>query len=152
MKSTIKASSEGTQGRRRDYIVRGALPWVSNLSTDHFFGTIFEREEERGGPVMFLADCSDRLYPAALQPFLAMDGTGTYGVQFRDVRPDDLIIADPAGPLAKKSAGCLQAGMALGLIKDCIQIMDEPTLRSTRQPPLPRQPHCSTPSMPSSRR
>ena len=49
---------------------------------------------------MFLADCSDpaiTLQPC--KPFLAMDGTGTYGVQFRDVFvPDDLILADPAGP------------------------------------------------------
>ena len=79
---------------------------------------------------MFLADCSDpaiTLQPC--KPFLAMDGTGTYGVQFRDVFvPDDLILADPAGPFVKKiRAGfiLLQAGMALGLIRDCIAIMDE---------------------------
>jgi alkylation response protein AidB-like acyl-CoA dehydrogenase len=58
-----------------------------------------------------------------------MDGTGTYGVQFRDVFvPDDLILADPAGPFVKKiRAGfiLLQAGMATGLIRDCINIMNE---------------------------
>src|SRR6266702_301804 len=27
------------------YVVRGALPWVSNLGADHFFGTIFEDED-----------------------------------------------------------------------------------------------------------
>ena len=79
---------------------------------------------------MFLADCSDpaiTLQPC--KPFLAMDGTGTYGVQFRDVFvPDELILAEPAGQFVKKiRAGfiLLQAGMALGLIKDCISIMDE---------------------------
>ncbi|MDP1882986.1 MAG: acyl-CoA dehydrogenase family protein, partial [Bradyrhizobium sp.] len=67
------------------YVVRGALPWVSNLGPDHLFGTIFEIEGKPGEIVMFLADCSDpavTLTPC--QPFLAMDGTGTYGVQFRD--------------------------------------------------------------------
>ncbi len=58
-----------------------------------------------------------------------MDGTGTYGVQFRDVFvPDELILADQAGPFVKKiRAGfiLLQAGMALGVMKDCINIMDE---------------------------
>ena len=58
-----------------------------------------------------------------------MDGTGTYGVQFRDVFvPDELILAEPAGPFVKKiRAGfiLLQAGMAIGLIRDCIAIMDE---------------------------
>jgi alkylation response protein AidB-like acyl-CoA dehydrogenase len=110
------------------YVVKGALPWVSNLGPDHFFGTIFEGED--GEIVMFLADCSDAaitLQPC--KPFLAMDGTGTYGVQFRDVFvPDALILAEPAGPFVRKiRAGfiLLQAGMALGLIRDCIAIMNE---------------------------
>src|SRR5580692_10892468 len=120
------------KGRKVDggYVVRGALPWVSNLGTDHFFGTIFEIEDKPGEIVMFLADCSDpaiTLQPC--KPFLAMDGTGTYGVQFRDVFvPDGLILAAPAGPFVKKiRAGfiLLQAGMATGLIRDCINLMNE---------------------------
>jgi alkylation response protein AidB-like acyl-CoA dehydrogenase len=120
------------KGRRVDggYVVRGALPWVSNLGPDHFFGTIFEIEGRPGEIVMFLADCFDpaiTLQPC--KPFLAMDGTGTYGVQFRDMFvANDLILAETAGPFVKKiRAGfvLLQAGMALGLIKDCIAVMDE---------------------------
>jgi alkylation response protein AidB-like acyl-CoA dehydrogenase len=139
MKSFFGIEKLKLKGRKVEggYVVRGALPWVSNLGLDHFFGTIFEREDGPGGTakggldiVMFLADCSNpaiTLQPC--KPFLAMDGTGTYGVQFRDVFvPDELILAEPAGPFVKKiRAGfiLLQAGMALGLIKDCIQIMDE---------------------------
>jgi alkylation response protein AidB-like acyl-CoA dehydrogenase len=132
MKSFFGIEKLKLKGRKVDggYVVRGALPWVSNLGAGHFFGTIFEREDESGGIVMFLADCSNpaiTLQPC--KPFLAMDGTGTYGVQFRDVFvPDELILADPAGPFVKKiRAGfiLLQVGMALGLIKDCISIMDE---------------------------
>lgn len=120
------------KGRRVEggYVVRGALPWVSNLGADHFFGTIFEIEDKPSEIVMFLADCSNpaiTLQPC--KPFLAMDGTGTYGVQFRDALvPDGLILAEPAGPFVKNiRAGfiLLQAGMALGLIKDCIAVMDE---------------------------
>jgi alkylation response protein AidB-like acyl-CoA dehydrogenase len=120
------------KGRKVDggYVVRGALPWVSNLGADHYFGTIFEREDQPGEIVMFLADCAEpaiTLQPC--KPFLAMDGTGTYGVQFRDVFvPDALILAEQAGPFVKKiRAGfiLLQAGMALGLIRDCIAIMTE---------------------------
>lgn len=131
MKSFFGIEKLKLKGRKVDggYIVKGALPWVSNLGPGHFFGTIFEREDD-GGQVMFLADCSDpaiTLQPC--KPFLAMDGTGTYGVQFRDVFvPDDLILADPAGPFVKRiRAGfiLLQAGMATGLIRDCIAIMNE---------------------------
>jgi alkylation response protein AidB-like acyl-CoA dehydrogenase len=139
MKSFFGIEKLKLRGRKVEggYVVRGALPWVSNLGADHFFGTIFEREDgpggtAKGGPdiVMFLADCSNpaiTLQPC--KPFLAMDGTGTYAVQFRDVFvPDEMILAEPAGPFVKKiRAGfiLLQAGMGLGLIKDCIQIMDE---------------------------
>jgi alkylation response protein AidB-like acyl-CoA dehydrogenase len=132
MKSFFGIEKLKLKGRKVDggYIVRGALPWVSNLGEGHFFGTIFEREDAPGEIVMFLADCSDpaiSLQPC--KPFLAMDGTGTYGVQFRDAFvPDDLILAEQAGPFVRKiRAGfiLLQLGMGLGLIKDCINIMDE---------------------------
>jgi alkylation response protein AidB-like acyl-CoA dehydrogenase len=132
MKSFFGIEKLKLKGRKVDggYVVRGALPWVSNLGEGHFFGTIFEREDAPGEMVMFLADCSDAaitLQPC--KPFLAMDGTGTYGVQFRDAFvPDELILAEQAAPFVKKiRAGfiLLQAGMALGLIKDCINVMDE---------------------------
>jgi alkylation response protein AidB-like acyl-CoA dehydrogenase len=132
MKSLFGIEKLKLKGRRVDggYVVRGALPWVSNLGPDHYFGTIFEVEDTAGEIVMFLADCSDpaiTLQPC--KPFLAMDGTGTYGVQFRDLYvPDDLILAAPAGPYVRKiRAGfiLLQAGMAIGLIRDCIAIMNE---------------------------
>jgi alkylation response protein AidB-like acyl-CoA dehydrogenase len=132
MKSFFGIERLKLRGRRVDggYVVRGALPWVSNLGPDHYFGTIFEVEDRPGEIVMFLADCSDpaiTLQPC--KPFLAMDGTGTYGVQFRDAFvSDDLVLAEPAGPYVKKiRAGfvLLQAGMATGLIRDCIAIMNE---------------------------
>jgi alkylation response protein AidB-like acyl-CoA dehydrogenase len=132
MKSFFGIETLKLKGRKVEggYIVRGALPWVSNLGPDHLFGTIFAREDAPDEIVMFIADCADpavTLQPC--RPFLAMDGTGTYGVQFRDLFvPDELILADPAGPFVKKiRAGfiLLQAGMALGLIRDCIRIMQE---------------------------
>jgi alkylation response protein AidB-like acyl-CoA dehydrogenase len=132
MKSFFGIEKLKLKGRKVDggYVVRGALPWVSNLGPDHFFGTIFEPEDRPGEIVMFLADCSDpaiTLQPC--KPFLAMDGTGTYGVQFRDLFvPDALILAEPAGPFVKTiRAGfvLLQAGMGLGLIRDCVAIMNE---------------------------
>ena len=132
MKSFFGIERLKLKGRKVDggYVVRGALPWVSNLGADHFFGTIFEIEDRPGEIVMFLADCSDpavTLQPC--KPFLAMDGTGTYSVQFRDAFiSSDHILAEPAGPFVKTIRSgfiLLQAGMALGLIRDCVAIMNE---------------------------
>src|SRR6266851_1881448 len=132
MKSFFGIEKLKLRGRKVEggYVVKGALPWVSNLGADHFFGTIFEREDEPGEIVMFLADCSNpaiTLQPC--KPFLAMDGTGTYSVQFRDAFiSSDHILAEPAGPFVKTIRSgfiLLQAGMGLGLIKDCVAIMNE---------------------------
>jgi alkylation response protein AidB-like acyl-CoA dehydrogenase len=132
MKSFFGIETLKLKGRKVNggYIVRGALPWVSNLGPDHVFGTIFQREDEPGHIVMFLVDCADpavTLQPC--KPFLAMDGTGTYSVQLRDVFvPDALVLAADAAPFVKKiRAGfiLLQAGMGIGLIQDCITIMNE---------------------------
>ena len=122
---TMKLKGTKVEG---GYTVKGALPWVSNLGPDHVFGAIFETEG--GGRVMCLIDCADpavALKPC--EPFLAMDGTGTYGVQVRDLFiPDDMILADPAMPYIQKiRAGfiLLQAGMAIGIVRDCIRMMKE---------------------------
>jgi alkylation response protein AidB-like acyl-CoA dehydrogenase len=57
MKSFFGIEKLKLKGRKVEggYIVKGALPWVSNLGPGHFFGTIFEREDDPGGIVMFLA-------------------------------------------------------------------------------------------------
>ena len=119
MKSFFGIEKLKLKGKRVDggYSVSGALPWVSNLDDDHMFGTIFERED--GEKVMFIADCANPnidLLPC--DPFLAMDGTGAYGIHFKDsFVPDPLVLAHAAMPFVKKiRAGfiLLQAGMAVG--------------------------------------
>jgi alkylation response protein AidB-like acyl-CoA dehydrogenase len=115
--------------------VTGALPWVSNLAPGHVFGTIFEVEGEPTRRVMIIADCAaDGVSLRACDPFLAMDGTGTYAIQFRDTFvPDRQVLADRIDAyLPRIRAGfiLLQTGMAIGTIRDCIAIMNEvrPTL------------------------
>jgi len=107
------------------FVVDGTLPWVSNLGPSHPFGMVFEVE---GRQVMALVDCSMqglRLGDGAR--FLALDGTRTRSVVFRDVFvPDSLVLADPAAPfLARIKCGfiLLQTGMGLGLIRGCIDLM-----------------------------
>ena len=117
------------------YTVHGALPWVSNLGPDHIFGTVFELEDEPTRRVMFIADCAAE--GVSIQPcpgFLALDGTATYSAQFRDAFiPEAQILADPVDAYLKKiRAGfiLLQAGMGIGLMRDCIELIErlQPTL------------------------
>ncbi len=109
------------------FVVSGTLPWVSNLGPDHHFGTAFQVEGE-DRQVMALVDCSlpgIRLGGAAR--FLALDGTRTFSVGFREVFiPRALVLADPAAPfIARVKAGfiLLQTGMALGAIRGCVDVM-----------------------------
>lgn len=117
-----------TPGEREGVNVRGILPWVSNLGPDHLFGTIASRRD--GEAVMVLADCArPELAMTACAPFLGMDGTGTYALQFRDLPvPADMILADPAKPFVlaiRAGFVLLQTGMGLGLVRDCAAIMRE---------------------------
>ncbi len=133
MKSFFGIEAMRLKGRRGDggYVVKGLLPYVSNLGDDHYFGAIFEVED--GGSkrnVMAIVPCAaEGLSLAANTKFVALDGTRTFAVQMRDVViPESWVIADPADDYVKRiRAGfvLLQAGMAFGLIRDCIKLMQQ---------------------------
>jgi alkylation response protein AidB-like acyl-CoA dehydrogenase len=110
------------------FAVRGALPWVSNLGPDHYFGAVFEIEDEPRRFVMAIVPCAAAgVTLVGDHKFVALDGTRTFGVQFRDVFiPDRNVLADPIEAYLKRiRAGfvLLQAGMAIGLIRGCIDLM-----------------------------
>ena len=133
MKSLFGIEPMRLKGRRTNggYIVKGLLPYVSNLGAGHYFGAIFEVED--GGAsrnVMAIIPCdAEGLGLADNAKFVALDGTRTFAVQMRDVVvPDGWIIADPVDAYIKRiRAGfiLLQAGMAFGLIRDCIRLMEQ---------------------------
>ena len=108
----------------------GALPFVSNLGADHYFGSVFEIEGEPKHYVMAVVPCATEgitLYGNTR--FVALDGTRTFGVQMRDVMiPEAHVLADPSdGYIKRIRAGfvLLQAGMAFGLIRGCIRLMNQ---------------------------
>jgi alkylation response protein AidB-like acyl-CoA dehydrogenase len=110
--------------------VRGTLPWVSNLGPDHYFGAVFELEQEPGHCVMAIVPCdAEGVGLAQNTEFVALDGTRTFSVRMRDVfLSDDLVAADPfADYLPRIRAGfvLLQTGMAFGLIEGAIELMEQ---------------------------
>src|SRR6476620_3760853 len=111
------------------YSLRGALPFVSNLGTDHYFGAVFEVDGEPAHYAMAIVPCAaEGVSLAGNNKFVALDGTRTFAVQLRDVTiADDWILADPSDAYIKRiRAGfvLLQAGMAFGLISGCIDLME----------------------------
>jgi alkylation response protein AidB-like acyl-CoA dehydrogenase len=130
MKSFFGIEKIRLRGKRTSggYIVRGALPYVSNLGDDHYFGAVFEREEAPGRYVMTVVPCAGTgVMLSDSTKFVALDGTRTFSVQLRDVMiPDAYMLADPSDAFIKRiRAGfvLLQAGMGFGLIRGCIALM-----------------------------
>jgi alkylation response protein AidB-like acyl-CoA dehydrogenase len=112
------------------YSVRGLLPFVSNLGPDHYFGSVFEVEDEHKRYVMAVIPCQwDGVSLSDNTKFVALDGTRTFSVQIRDaVIPETMVLADPCGAYIKRiRAGfvLLQTGMAFGLIRGCIALMNQ---------------------------
>jgi alkylation response protein AidB-like acyl-CoA dehydrogenase len=112
------------------YQLKGALPWVSNLGPNHFFGGVFEVDENPAHRVMAVIDCSGPgVTIRANDHFVALEGTRTYGVQFRDAFvPEEMVLADPIDayiPRIRAGFILLQSGMAFGLIRNCIALMQE---------------------------
>lgn len=118
------------KARRVDngYVVNGALPWVSNLGSDHHFGAVFELEERPELRVMAVIDCAGPGVSIAQNAeFVALDGTRTFSVQFRDALvPDQRVLAAPIDnyiPRIRSGFILLQSGMSFGLIRNCIALM-----------------------------
>jgi alkylation response protein AidB-like acyl-CoA dehydrogenase len=116
------------------YLVSGALPWVSHIGLDHYFGTVCAVIDEQTGEVnpdhqiMFILPCDRAGVTLKECPsFSAMEGTSTYGLVLKDVliTADDLV-ADPAKPFIKNikaSFILLQTGMGLGVAQGAIDSM-----------------------------
>lgn len=113
------------------YVVDGTLPWVSNLADEHVFvtGCPVAGDERL---VFFVVQCNQpgfRLLDGA--HFTALEGTATRACRFREVRIDESrVLAPPEHSLAylrRIQPGLIlgQVGMALGLVRDCIRLVEE---------------------------
>lgn len=136
MKAIAEIEPMRLKGERVEggYKIKGLLPWVSNLSEDGYFGMMFHVDVEgQDSPkrVMAIAHASEEkgIRLKLDHDFVAMGGTATCNVQFRDVFiSDDYVLGDPAEDFVKRIRGgftLLQCGMAAGIIKNCIDLMKQ---------------------------
>ena len=107
------------------YRVRGLLPLVSNLGPDHVFGAVFQVDDHE---VMALVSCAaEGVQLAQDLHFVALEGTRTYSVKFKDVLvPDSAVLAAPAAPFLiaiRPGFVLLQSGMALGLVRSIVPLL-----------------------------
>ena len=132
MKTFFGIESIRLKARRVEggYVVRGALPYVSNLGPDHYFGAIFEIPEAPKRYAMAIVPCaSEGLELSGNTKFVALDGTRTFSVRMRDVIvPNAYLLADPSDEFVRRiRAGfvLLQSGMGIGLIRSSIALMNQ---------------------------
>ncbi len=113
------------------FIVNGALPWVSNLGPDHYFGAVAAVEDDAGAApreVMFVVHCNGQGVELRHCPtFSAMEGTNTFSVRMTDhVVPAAQLIADPVRPFIGRIRAAfilLQCGMGMGVAQGAIDSM-----------------------------
>lgn len=128
MKTFFGIEKMRLKGKRVEggYTVKGSLPWVSNVGEDGYFGMVFETED--GKRIMAVASCAQEGVRTVLDhEFMAMGGTATRAVQFRDAFiADEMVLADPIdGYLQKIRPGfvLMQCGMAIGMVRSSIKLM-----------------------------
>lgn len=110
------------------YLVNGSLPWVSNLTEDHYFGVVFENADDTDQRVMAIVRCDhDGVRLCDGGRFVALEGSGTFAIRFKDCFiPDEAILADPADDYIKTIRPgfvLMQVGMGLGVVNACIDLM-----------------------------
>jgi alkylation response protein AidB-like acyl-CoA dehydrogenase len=112
------------------YVVNGALPWVSNLGPDHYFGAVADVAVDGvvKSEIMFLVRCNAPGVELRNCPsFSAMEGTNTWAVRLTDYYVHaDLMIADPVRPFIGRIRAAfilLQTGMGLGVAQGAIDSM-----------------------------
>lgn len=113
------------------YLVNGALPWVSNIGSDHYFACGSAVEGESDLAILMVHGSTPGLSLNQNAHFVALEGTNTFACLFSDVFvPDTRVLAHPKefpAFVGRMKAGFIldQMGMGLGLIKACCKMMHQ---------------------------
>lgn len=110
------------------YVLDGVLSWVSNMGPDHYMavGAAVEGSDE---PVFVLVHGSaPGVHLSGEARFVALEGSKTVAMRFERVHVGrESVIAEPGADfLARIKARfvLLQVGMALGLVRACIEMIE----------------------------
>jgi alkylation response protein AidB-like acyl-CoA dehydrogenase len=139
----FKLKAERAEG---GYVVSGVLPWVSNLGDGHFFATMLQDAADPRHQMFAIVCCGQPGVTIRQNAhFIALEGTGTYSVMFRNAFiADEMMLADPVGGAVKAvlpGVILLQGGMGLGVIEACIgSMIDSNRAQSVANHHLPRGP------------
>ena len=120
------------RGTHGGWVVDGALPWVSNLGPNHYFGAVAAVVDDAEGTdgqapreIMFMVRCDAPGVELRHCPsFSAMEGTNTWAVRLTGhaIASADMI-ADPVRPFIGRIRAAfilLQCGMGLGVAQGAI--------------------------------
>jgi alkylation response protein AidB-like acyl-CoA dehydrogenase len=107
------------------YRVDGVLPWVSNLDTGHYFAFCFEVGSAAIAAIGRLGFEGIESRDGA--EFIALEGTATRAVGFKKAFvPDEMILSDALPRFTRRIKPgfvLMQNGMAMGLIRNCAELM-----------------------------
>ena len=109
------------------YILNGAIPMVSNMGEDHYFGIVAKSETEESYLMAVLPGNLPGLSIGDVRGFIALDGSSTCSCKFKDVFvPTQYILASPCSEFVTRiRSGFIltQTGFGLGLVSSCIELM-----------------------------
>ncbi len=118
---TIRLSAKQVSGGFR---VSGFLPYVSNLSSEHWFGIIAEVDEKQR-VAAFIPATVDGLRISERKDFLGLNGSATYNCHFQGVFvPEKWILDENADSFVERVIDEVvlnQAGIGLGITRASIQ-------------------------------
>lgn len=109
------------------YLVKGMLPWVSNLGKGHYLAIAAQINHTDEYLMAVVKEDFPGLTFKCNAHFIGLEGTGTYSCVFRDVFvPDEWILAAPCEAYINRiKPGFIltQVGMGLGLVESCLELI-----------------------------
>ncbi len=110
------------------YLVKGMLPWVSNLGKGHYLAIAAKITNSDDYLMALVNESFSGLTFKCNAHFIGLEGTGTYSCVFRDVFiPDEWVLAAPCEDYVNRiKPGFIltQVGMGLGLVKSCLELIE----------------------------